>query len=97
MSLKRPLIRTRLPVKLFTRKLDRKMQRGGTTGKGNGMLYADIGCDLLLDLIDICADGGNPVRPNCIIHPILLVSVHGRRRQPNLLLKGFNPRKARIV
>lgn len=45
---------------------------------------------LTFRLKDVCSNCRYPVRANCLIHTFLLFSVHSRRGEPDLCLKGLN-------
>ena len=86
-----------LPVELFTAELDRQMQRRRPRREGDGILPPDHLRRHALHLIDVGPNRGHPIGSDRFIHPLLLVTVHRGGRQPDLIFKGFDPCKSRIV
>ena len=85
-----------LPIELFACQFGCKVQRRGTAGKADSILYANVFGDSLLHGVDICADGADPVGADRFVHPTLFIPVHRGAGQPYFSFKRFDPGKARI-
>ena len=89
-------VRAGLAVELFARESDGQVKGGGAGGEADGIAAADIGSNLLFDLVDVGADGGDPVGADGLVHPSLFIAVHGGRGKPDFVFKRGDPGKARI-
>ena len=73
------------------------MQGSSTGTKRYGVSASDFLRTQLFYAVDVLANGGDPVRADGFVHPTLLLTVHGGRREPNSVVKRRNTRKARII
>ena len=67
-----------------------KMQRRSTARKGNGIAATNLFGHLALDLIYVLAYRRHPVSLVGFGDVFKLITMHGRRTKPNLILEGFN-------
>ena len=96
MTLQRTLIGLGLAVQPFPCQLCGQVQGGGAAGQAHGILDTYIFCQLLLHSVNIGTHGGDPVGADGLIHPALLVTVHGGRGQPKFVLQRSDTLKAGI-
>ena len=94
--LQRALVRPRLAVELFAGQLGGQVQGRRAGRQAHRVLHADVFGDLPLHLVDVCADGGHPVGSDSIVHPPLLIPMHGGGGEPELAFKGLDPRESGI-
>ena len=97
MALKGARVGPRLTIQLFTGQLRGQMKSRRAAGQSHGVLAAHIGRHLFLDLVDVGADGADPVGPDGVVDPVLLLPVHGGGSEPDLGRERLYPREPGIV
>ena len=80
----------RLAVDLLRAQPDREMQRRRAAGEADGIFPAHVIRDPLLGLVDVRADGRDPVCLDRLIYVFLLVSVHCRGGEPDFLFESLH-------
>ena len=78
-----------LAVETLSGQTGREMERSSTGREADRVLHTDVRSQLFLYLIDVCANGGNPVGVDGLIHPLFFVPMHGGGGKPDFVLKGF--------
>ena len=71
-----------------------ELKHGGLIIRNSNRCSDRISADAIL--VDVPADGGNPVRLDGFVHPSLLVSVHRRAGKPEFTFKRAYPAESRV-
>ena len=95
-TLQRTLIGLGLAVQPLPCQLCGQVQSGGAAGQAHGVLDAHVCSQLLLHSVNIGTYGRDPVGADGLIHPALLVTVHGGRGQPKFVLQRSDTLKAGV-